>query len=91
MADELNVSMLGHLIEGVVEQDPMSDRYVIRTVDSKGKPVTFDVQEALSKVNGQDVRFTLATLQNLQKLTELAESVGAPTEGGIYPQDLKPG
>jgi len=63
----------GHLIEGVVEQDPMSDRFVIRVDNDDGTVSTFDIQEALAKYVGQDVRLTLATLQTLDMLATMAE------------------
>ena len=82
MPDPLNVRMLGHLIEGVVEQDPLTDRCTIRTVDAEGRPVSFDVQEALAKLVGQDVRLTLASLENLEKLAEMAQRLGIQTPQG---------
>jgi hypothetical protein len=81
---------LGHLIEGIVEQDPMTDRYVIRTEDAQGRPVTFDVQAALAKVKGKEVRLTLATFENLQKLAEMVEKQGNGQVHGIYPDDIVP-
>lgn len=80
---------LGHLVEGVVEQDPMTERYVIRTCDSTGKPFTFDPQEALAKLKGQEVRFTLASFENLAKLAKLVEEQGGGEVLGIYPQDIQ--
>lgn len=80
---------LGHLIEGVVEQDPMTDNYVIRTVDQDGKPVTFDVQEALAKLKGQEVRFTLASFENLARLSQIVEQMGADAQiTGLAPDNL---
>lgn len=83
-------TMLGHLIEGVVEQDPMTDNYVIRTVDQDGQPVTFDVQEALARLKGQEVRFTLASFENLAKLSEIVESLGGAGQEitGLAPDNL---
>lgn len=68
----------GHLIEGVVEQDPMTDCYVIRTMDHIGNPVNFDVQTALAEFCGQEVRFTLASFANLAKLAALIEGKAVP-------------
>jgi hypothetical protein len=73
---------MGHLIEGVIEQDPMTDRYVIRT-EKDGKPVTFDPQEALEALNGQAVRFTLVSFENLQKLAALVEDAGGGQVQGV--------
>lgn len=81
---------MGHLIEGVVEQDPMTDRFVIRTEDAKGKPVTFDLQEALAKYKGQEVRLTLASFENLQKLAALVEKQGGGQVFGVFPDDILP-
>lgn len=86
----MNPLDLGHLIEGVVEQDPMTDRYVIRTEDTQGRPTTFDIQAALSKYKGKEVRFTLATFENLQKLAEMVEKQGNGQVTGIYPEDIPP-
>lgn len=85
-----NMMDMGHLIEGVVEQDPMTDRYVIRTEDAKGKPVTFDLQTALAKYKGQEVRLTLASFENLQKLAALVEEQGTGQVFGVYPEDILP-
>lgn len=81
---------LGHLIEGIVEQDPMTDRYVIRTEDAQGRPVVFDVQSALANFKGKEVRFTLASFEDLQKLAEMVEDTGGGDVFGIYPEDLPP-
>jgi hypothetical protein len=63
----------GYLIEGVVEQDPVTDRFVIRMDNDDGTVSMFDVQEALARYNGQEVRMTLATLQTLAMLVTMAE------------------
>lgn len=77
----------GHLIEGVVEQDPMTDHYVIRT-EVNGRPVTFDVMAALARLCGREVRLTLASLENLARLAELVEQQGGGQVVGIYPDDI---
>lgn len=68
MSNPLN---MGHLVEGVVEQDPMTDRYVIRT--DKG---SFDPQEVLAGLKGKTVRMTLVDFDTLQKLAEMVEANG---------------
>lgn len=73
---------MGHLIEGVVEQDPMTDRFVIRT-DKDGEPVTFDPQQALEGLKGQAVRFTLVSFENLQKLASMVEGAGGGQVAGL--------
>lgn len=83
--DPLN---LGHLIEGVVEQDPLTDRYMIRTVDAKGTPVTVDVQNLLAGFVGKEVRLTLASSENLAKLAKLVESQGGGKVFGVQPDQL---
>lgn len=80
---------LGHLIEGVIEQDPMTDRYVIRTEDAQGRPKIFDPQEAMAKYVGKEVRLTLATFENLARLAAMVEEQGTGQVLGIYPDDLK--
>jgi hypothetical protein len=79
---------LGHLIEGTVEQDPMTDRYVIRTEDAQGRPKIFDPQEALAKYKGKEVRFTLATFENLARLAAMVEEQGNGQVVGFYPEDF---
>jgi len=79
---------LGHLIEGVVERDPLSDRYVIHTVDGRGRPLTVDVQDLLAMYLGKEVRFTLASFENLEKLAKLVEGKGGGRVMGIHPSEL---
>jgi hypothetical protein len=62
---------IGHLIEGIVEQDPMTDRFVIRVDNEDGTVSVFDVQEALAAYAGQEVRLTLASFQTLDHLAAL--------------------
>lgn len=83
--DPLN---LGHLIEGVVEQDPLTDHYVIHTVGPKGIPVTVDVQELLAGFLGKEVRLTLASFENLSKLAQLVEKQGGGQVYGVQPEEL---
>lgn len=75
----------GHLIEGIVEQDPMTDRYVIRTVDEHGNPVTFDPERAFAALLGKEVRLTLASFEQLTQLAKLVENQGGGQVAGIYP------
>ena len=68
---------MGHLVEGVVEQDPMTDRYTIRTEQG-----SFDIQETLAKYKGKPVRLTLVDFETLRKLAEMVEQAGgSPVEG----------
>lgn len=88
MANNKDPLQLGHLIEGVVEQDPMTDRYVIHTQDPQGRPVTVDIQALLAKFNGQEVRLTLASFENLAKLAQLVEQQGGGQVFGVQPEAL---
>lgn len=83
-----NPLQLGHLIEGVVEQDPLSDRYVIHTLDPRGQPITVDVQALLAGFVGQEVRLTLASFENLAKLAQLVEGQGGGQVFGVQPEEL---
>lgn len=81
------MKILGHLIEGTLEQDPLTDEFSIRTLDSDGNPISVSLKELLSQYAGQDIRFTLNSFENLQKLADL---VGA-SEGlvqGVMPEDI---
>lgn len=79
---------LGHLIEGVVEQDPMTDRYVIRTTDSRGRFLVLDVQTLLAGYVGQEVRLTLASFEHLAQLARLVEEQGSGQVFGVQPEQL---
>lgn len=79
----------GHLVEGIIELDPLTGRYVISSRDDQGRVVTFDPQRALEAYKGQEVRFTLASFENLNKLARLVEEGGLAIEdavvGGVKP------
>jgi hypothetical protein len=82
-----NSAVLGYFVEGVVEQDPMDGRYLIRTVDSRGKAVNFDIQDALVKMAGKEVRFTLNSFENLAELARFVEECGQGMTG-IQAKDI---
>lgn len=63
-ADQFGV----YLVEGVVEQDPMTDRFVIQTMDQSGKPVVFDPQSVLEKLKGQEIRVIIAPLASIEEV-----------------------
>jgi hypothetical protein len=69
-------AILGYFVEGVVEQDPLDNHYLIRTSDPDGNPVNFDVRDALAKMVGKEVRFTLNSFENLSELAHLLEERG---------------
>jgi isochorismate hydrolase len=79
---------MGHLVEGVVEQDPMTDRYVIRAEGHDGKAIIFDLQEALAAFNGKEVRVTLNSFENLSKLAQMVEEKGCGLVQGVQPDEL---
>jgi hypothetical protein len=64
---------LGYLVEGVVEQDPLSDRYVLKVEKGDGTVSQFDIQEALARYKGQEVRLTLASFESINALAEMVE------------------
>lgn len=74
---------LGHLKTGKVEQDPLTDRYNIRVMGDDGKVEVFDVQEALKALDGQEVRLTLASLDDLAKLAKMVEEQGGGEVMGV--------
>ncbi len=76
---------LGHLVEGIVEQDPLDDRLLIRSVDSKGNLVLFDILDALSRLKGKEIRLTLNTIENLERMAHL---VSGEQVLGITAEDL---
>jgi hypothetical protein len=73
-----NLLGIGHLIEGVVEQDPTSGYLIIRTEQG-----VFDVRSALKALEGKEVRFTLVGLEDLQKLASIVEQAGGGQVAGI--------
>jgi len=79
---------LGHLIEGVVEYNTMTDRYQIVTLEAEGSAKTVDVQDLLGQYEGKEVRFTLASFDNLSELAKLVESAGGGLVSGITPEQL---
>lgn len=78
----------GHILEGVLEQDPMTDRFVIRTVDHAGRPATVDLGELLKPLVGQEVKLTVASLENLARLAKLVEEQGGGEVFGLMPENM---
>jgi hypothetical protein len=81
-------SVLGHIIEGRVEQDPLTGRYQVMTVGADGKANVVDFQELAAPYMGKDVRLTLASFENLDKLARMAEHAGGGMVSGVMPDDL---
>jgi len=76
------------LVEGLVEQDPMSDRFILRTVDQAGKPFSFDVQQALGTFKGREVRVVLAplaTIEEMERIVKEQQAQGEKVEVGESP------
>jgi len=65
---------LGHLIEGRVEQDPQSGRFFIMGQDQEGRPLPQDLQVLLARYLSKDVRVTLASFDDLSRITEMVEA-----------------
>lgn len=73
-----------YLVEGVVEADPASaDRFIIRTVNAKGEPFSFDVQQVLSQVKGQEIRLVIAPLPTVQELERIVKQQQAEGESVV--------
>lgn len=85
---DANPFAFGHLIEGRLEQDPMTDEYCIRSVDGKGKPVTIRLNKILGSLIGQDVRLTLASFENLARLASMVEEAGTGQVTGVQMADV---
>jgi hypothetical protein len=83
-----NTLEMGHLVEGIVEQDPMTDRYVIRAEGHDGRAIIFDLQTALAAFKGKEVRVTLNSFENLAKLARLVEEQGGGLVQGVHPDEI---
>jgi hypothetical protein len=81
---------MGYLLEGVLEQDPLTDRFYLRTEDAQGRPVNIDLQEAMGKYIGKEVRFTLASFETLGRLAALVEEQGGGQVFGLKAEDIVP-
>lgn len=81
---------LGAIKEGVVEINPMSGRMIIRIEGAKGFEF-FDLQEALAKYVGQEVRVVIAPFSTINRLAQMVEdgeipASAVPPAGGIPPR-----
>lgn len=83
----LDPSALGHILEGVVERDPMTERYRIVSRGPNGVECQ-DVQELLALFEGKEVRFTLASFEGLSRLAQMVEDAGGGQVYGVMPEDL---
>lgn len=81
----------GHIVEGYVEQDPLTGRCTIRALDIDGNPVNFDLERALLDLVGQEVRLTLASVETINRLAAELQRQGDPGVVGIGAVGLPPG
>ena len=65
---------MGLIAEGVVELDPMSGHYVVRTQDEDGKIAFLDVQAQLQQYVGEEVRFIMTPLKTVAQIAAMVES-----------------
>ena len=65
---------LGVMVEGILEQDPLSDRYFIRIEAADGSVQRMELNEALKPYAGQEVRFILTPFSTINQLAEMVES-----------------
>jgi hypothetical protein len=70
---------LGHVREGVVELDPMTGHMVIRSETPTGFDF-FDVQGALTKYVGQEVRVIIVPCSTIEKVSDLVNSGTLPLD-----------
>jgi hypothetical protein len=89
MPDPVNPNELdlGHVKEGVVEIDPMTGRMTIRSENRRGGFTYFDVQEALTKYEGREVRVVIVPQDTINQIATLVENgdlplSAAPVAGG---------
>lgn len=69
---------LGVLVEGVVERDPMTERLQLR-VEAEGGFEYVDVQAALERYEGVEVRFVLVPRSTIETATRMVEA-GVPLD-----------
>lgn len=72
--------MLGVLLEGVIERNPLTGEYHLMTVGNDGRAQIHRMQDLLAKYEGSEVRLTLASFTDLERLAELA---GQPEANGL--------
>ncbi len=84
----IDPSVLGHIVEGRVEQDPLTGRYQVMSIGRDGKARVADLQDLVAPYLGKEVRLTLASFENLEQLARLAEQAGGGQVSGVMPEDL---
>lgn len=68
---------LGFVKEGTIEIDPMTGRMVVRSETANGFEY-FDVQEALNKYEGMEVRVVIVPFETINRIADLVESGSLP-------------
>ena len=63
---------LGFMIVGVVRYDPQLKTFIL--VNVEGAPGPVDPQLAFKKYEGQEVRFTLVSVDSIEKMAALVQS-----------------
>jgi len=81
-------SVLGHILEGVVELNPMTEHYQISSMELDGKVKTIDLHELLAQFQGKEVRLTLASFEALAEIAKMVETQGGGGVYGIQPEQL---
>jgi hypothetical protein len=81
-------SVLGHILEGRIERNPLTGSYQLLTIGNDGKAKVVDLQELVAPYEGKDVRLTLASFENLERLARMAEQAGGGLVTGVMPDDL---
>lgn len=84
----MSPNAMGHILEGVVELNPMTERLQVISVGVDGKAHTTDLQELLEQYVGQEVRLTLASFETLAELAKMVEDAGGGQVFGITPEQL---
>ncbi len=74
--------MLGTLLEGVIERDPLTGDYHLVTEEG-GVAKIHTMQELLAKYDGKEVRLTLASFEDLEQLAELAGQLSHTTSPSL--------
>lgn len=64
---------LGHVKEGIVEIDPLTDRMVLRCRGVSGFDY-FDIQMALEQYRGEEVRVVLVPTATVNRVAKMVES-----------------
>lgn len=83
-----DLSALGHILEGVIEINPMTERYQIASQELDGSVKTIDLHELLAQFVGKEVRLTLASFEGLAQLAKMVEDQGGGQVYGITPEQF---